>query len=394
MNDPYIFPWLVPTWNRLVKNLDCLHHALLLHGEPGIGKTAFGLCLGMLLLCERKKSLPVMIPSTKTFHADAEEISPRLLVDACGACDACLWYLNDAHPDCRFLGAFQPTEISEPKKQGETLPEKMQEQLSESDSLSASLNKKSSNSPGNHSQSINLDSVVGLADFLQISSHRQGPKIVFIDPADFLNRVAVCALLKILEEPSLGTHFILITDDPYRLPATIRSRCLWIRLPSPSFQEAISWIKNNSDSGLVSEDLAKENLLHSGGSVLRALDFVSPEVLAVRRSLLETITGFPQNGVVRVAEVLSKTEMALWRSLLCSWVSDLVFVSAEIPPRFYPDKLARLKELVLSSDFVCLVDFYEYLIRIFSVSSSLNVRLFCEAILLRFYSVLSLNNSS
>lgn len=53
-------------------------------------------------------------------------------------------------------------------------------------------------------------------------------RVVIIDPADDMEKSAVNALLKSLEEPPTGTFFMLIAHRPGRLLATVRSRCLML----------------------------------------------------------------------------------------------------------------------------------------------------------------------
>jgi len=60
-----------------------------------------------------------------------------------------------------------------------------------------------------------INQTSGLADF----------KFIVILHADLLNISASNACLKMLEEPPLGTYFILISDKPQKLLITIRSRC-------------------------------------------------------------------------------------------------------------------------------------------------------------------------
>jgi DNA polymerase-3 subunit delta' len=54
-------------------------------------------------------------------------------------------------------------------------------------------------------------------------------RAVIIDPADDLEKSAVNALLKSLEEPPQGTYFLLVTHRIGRLLPTIRSRCRVLR---------------------------------------------------------------------------------------------------------------------------------------------------------------------
>ncbi len=49
-------------------------------------------------------------------------------------------------------------------------------------------------------------------------------RIYILDEAHMLSRAAANALLKTLEEPPEHVHFVLATTEPYKLPATIRSR--------------------------------------------------------------------------------------------------------------------------------------------------------------------------
>ncbi len=63
-------------------------------------------------------------------------------------------------------------------------------------------------------------------------------RAIIIDPADDMEKSAVNALLKSLEEPPVGTHFLLIAHQPGRLLPTIRSRCRVLRF-APLSPEAL-----------------------------------------------------------------------------------------------------------------------------------------------------------
>lgn len=56
-------------------------------------------------------------------------------------------------------------------------------------------------------------------------------RVVVVQPADAMNKNAANALLKSLEEPPVGTFFVLVTHRPARLLPTIRSRCRILRFP-------------------------------------------------------------------------------------------------------------------------------------------------------------------
>ncbi len=77
---------------------------------------------------------------------------------------------------------------------------------------------------------VTVDEIRKVGNFLSLTSHDGGYRIVVIDPADDMNVSAANALLKSLEEPPRRTLFVLISHSPGGLLPTIRSRCQVIRL--------------------------------------------------------------------------------------------------------------------------------------------------------------------
>src|ERR1700760_4867239 len=76
-----IFPWQTDDWTRLQQLRAHWPHALLLHGQSGIGKLKFAQHLAQGLLCE----------------------TPVANGEPCGTCAACLWFSQGNHPDYRAL---------------------------------------------------------------------------------------------------------------------------------------------------------------------------------------------------------------------------------------------------------------------------------------------------
>ncbi len=74
-------------------------------------------------------------------------------------------------------------------------------------------------------------------------------RLFLIDDADKLNDASANALLKVLEEPPLTSHLILITSRPAMLLPTIRSRCQMIRFSPVSSQEIEKHLIENKLSG-------------------------------------------------------------------------------------------------------------------------------------------------
>ncbi len=136
------------TWAQLVGKLDRLPHALLLHGVPGVGKLALAERFAQLLLCEKRGA------NTKP----------------CGMCDACRWYLAGSHPDVRLVE-----------------PEATALALGRAAAGAEEGDEESSKEKKKPSIQIRIEQTRGLADFLNLASHRGGRRIAIVHPAEDMN---------------------------------------------------------------------------------------------------------------------------------------------------------------------------------------------------------------
>lgn len=236
-----LYPWQESTWELLAKQAERLHHALLVHGPAGIGKLAFTERFAQFLLCE----------------------SAGGTSRPCGACEGCRWFAAGSHPDFRRL---------EPEALARRVAA---EDEAESPPAAASKGTKPS-------QEIKVDQVRGLDGFLGLRSHRGRRRIVLVHPAEAMNANAANALLKALEEPQPGAHFILVSHRPARLPPTIRSRCAAVPMALPELGLARAWLKEQG----VPE--AEGWLAFAGGAPLQALSYAAEggnPVAAMRAAL-------------------------------------------------------------------------------------------------------------
>ncbi|KAF1709894.1 DNA polymerase III subunit delta' [Pseudoxanthomonas kalamensis DSM 18571] len=90
---------------------------------------------------------------------------------------------------------------------------------------------------------IVIDQIRALSQRLALTPQYGRAQVVIIDPADAINRSAFNALLKTLEEPAPGRYLWLISANPMRLPATIRSRCQRLEFRLPPADEALAWLR-------------------------------------------------------------------------------------------------------------------------------------------------------
>ncbi len=207
-------PWLLETWRSLSERLaqGRLPHALLLTGPAGLGKRGLADALAAAALCENRS-------------ADGS---------ACGKCRACLLLAVGTHPDRMHLSFEMRDDGKTPRTE------------------------------------IVIEQIRSLSERLSLSSQFGGMKVVIIDPADRMNPSAANALLKTLEEPSGSTALILVSDQPSRLPATIRSRCQRVQINPPSHSQALDWMLEQGISGGDAE-LALVAMLDNPGRALEAL---------------------------------------------------------------------------------------------------------------------------
>ena len=126
------------------------------------------------------------------------------------------------------------------------------------------INRSESEHSKNKKETIRIEQIRNIKNFLAQKSIESGKKIVLIDDADLLNEAASNCLLKTLEEPTNGI-FILLTSKLYSLLDTIISRCQIIRFKSFSYKQINLFIKNNSDSfkAKIDKEIHLEDIIHS-----------------------------------------------------------------------------------------------------------------------------------
>ena len=125
-------------------------------------------------------------------------------------------------------------------------------------------------------------------------------QVVIIDPADAINRSACNALLKTLEEPAPGRYLWLVSAEPARLPATIRSRCQRLELKLPPRQESLDWLRSEGFDAAAASEALEAARGHPG----LAARWLREDGLALRRQVasdLEQVAG-GRLGVVDVAQ--------------------------------------------------------------------------------------------
>lgn len=101
-------------------------------------------------------------------------------------------------------------------------------------------------------------------------------RAIILDPADDLEKSAANALLKSLEEPPVGTFFLLVTHRPSRLLPTIRSRCRMLRFPALADEQVERFLADHAPDAAA--DTRAAAVAAAAGSPGVALEFVERDL--------------------------------------------------------------------------------------------------------------------
>jgi DNA polymerase-3 subunit delta' len=105
--------------------------------------------------------------------------------------------------------------------------------------------KQADGKPFQTKRNITVDQVRAMIRRLTTKPTMGSRRAIVIDPADDLEKGAVNALLKALEEPPIGTFFLLVTHQPGRLLPTVRSRCRVLRFAPLSAKDLDAVIRRD-----------------------------------------------------------------------------------------------------------------------------------------------------
>lgn len=356
-----------------------LHHAYLISGPSGIGKTSLGIEYAKALLCK------------------SEEVQP------CGKCSSCTKLMNGNHPDFKVVSpvitesSFKSKEVSDIIKGG-FFKERYTKRGLNPDILSdikgedlyyvylAEMVQDLITYPFNNGEmqtdfskknkSINIGQFRKLQDNdINMPPTESKYRVILIDQADSMNVVTQNSFLKTLEEPPLYIKFILTTSRPNALLPTVNSRCQHLKM-SPLNNMAIKTYLNNSTS--LSDKDADFASLFSGGSIKRALEFVGSNktkmaILNLAAEMILAISNRDKENLLQLAKKTSKYgvselsnltehlaiivrllnhynlgEVELVKTSVFSQ-EDILFLAAKnLPISFYPDFLPHINKLNLA----------------------------------------------
>ena len=206
-----------------------LPQVLVISGPAGVGKQRLALWLAQLVLCERRESEP------------------------CGQCRPCRLVDGLAFADLHWFVPIPRPKAADPDKAvgeaAEAIAEVMEERRS-----------KPLYGPPHGMASHSMATVRLLHQRAALTSVEGGARIFIIGDAERLvpqesSQEAANALLKLLEEPPVGSLFVLTTVDPRRLLPTVRSRAVPVRLQRLSDTEVRRFLQREIEPALAPQAL-------------------------------------------------------------------------------------------------------------------------------------------
>jgi len=322
-DDKEIYPWQRHNWKLLSAYItrQRIPQALLITSSKGQGKRHLANQFAQSLLCDNRRDDGF----------------------CCDRCHSCTLFHAQTHPDFMTIT---------PEEQG---------------------------------KAIVIGQIRQLIGKLALKPQFENYRVVIIDPAGQMNTSAANAFLKCLEEPTERTVILLLTEQPYRLPATITSRCQHMPVEQDR-QAAATWLRQK-----IPDENIEVLLNLAQGAPLQALKFARENILALRNNCFH-------NWVAVAKQRTDPVELAReWQQLpdrmllfwLSTWVIDLIkcHYQRQLARGLYnPDLSAYLQELTEKLDLKRLFLFYDQLlIDNKRLDTQLNKQLLFEEILIHWW---------
>lgn len=241
-------PWQQRVYEQAAAALEAgrLGHGLLFCGPEKLGKREVAERLAQRLLCgdRRPDGEPCgQCRSCRLFASRTQTEPPELRPDGSLAHP----FGRTGHPDVQFVGYEWNEKARPPRLRTELV----------------------------------IEQIRAVSEEMALTPQFGGAKIAIIDPAEAINHAAGNALLKTLEEPVPGRYLWLVSSQPARLSATIRSRCQRLEFRVPPREEALAWLAARGHSPTSAEEALDAARGHPG----LAHEWLQGGGLALRRAV-------------------------------------------------------------------------------------------------------------
>ncbi|MFV0471681.1 MAG: ATP-binding protein [Paludibacteraceae bacterium] len=199
--------------NLVIENR--IPHALMFHGQEGVGKLALALAFAQYVMCKQP-----------------------LQNDACGACSSCAKFQNMQHPDLHFVFP-----VIKPSGKNSVICDDFIREFREMIVQTPYFGVQDWYgiiSNGAKQGAIYANESSEIIRKLSLKTYESEYKVMIIWLPELMNDTCANKLLKILEEPPPKTLFLMISNTIEKNIATIVSRTQHIHIPRLTENEIIS----------------------------------------------------------------------------------------------------------------------------------------------------------
>ncbi|KDE20936.1 DNA polymerase III subunit delta' [Acetobacter aceti 1023] len=171
---------------------------------------------------------------------------------------------------------------------------------------------------------IVADDVRPINSFLRRTAAEGGWRVVIVDGAEYMNRSAANAVLKILEEPPPATVLLLTCSAPGRLLPTIRSRCRKLELAPLDAADMSAVLRAQA---LEASDTEIQRVMaEAHGAPGRALALLADKGGEIASLVHEVVQGVTPLRSYEIAETILRRDYGF--SLFFSLLSDTLQMQA------------------------------------------------------------------
>ena len=228
-----------------------ISHAQLFYGPEGSGKLALALAYAQYISCNDKQDN-----------------------DSCGKCLSCIKYDKLVHPDLHFV--FPATSPST-NKPDETPVEKALDKWREIVLENPYFDQYQWYDKIGIENKQGLIGVRESADIirkLNLKPYESDFKILIMWLPERMNPTAANKLLKMIEEPPVGTVFLLVSELPGEVLPTILSRTQMFKIPRLNDEDVRSALKSRLD---LNDDLIDDAVILANGNFNKALSSLTED---------------------------------------------------------------------------------------------------------------------
>ena len=257
---------------RIIKNSiesDKIHHAYILTGIRGVGKTTYARILSKALNCTKNEN-------------------DRPTFEPCLICKNCISIEESRHQDILEIDAASNTGVAD------------------------------------------IREIIENAKYKPIMARY---KVYIIDEVHMLSNSAFNALLKTLEEPPEHVKFILATTEIKKIPLTVMSRCQRFDLHRLTIEELANYLQNIAKKEGVEIKERASMLISkaAGGSARDGLSLLDQAILTCKDSVIDLESITQMLGIVSLEYIYNLFDLILTGKLndALNIVRDLYIKGAE-----------------------------------------------------------------